>query len=147
MCWIERLENVHMQIADKDIEVYKIVYEANKQSCKSCVQGFIYKINTIYKIPSIQIRRTSIFNSIIFCVEEAYHSYTKIQYTFSRISKKDSIYKVKGIIFGNQIVPLSFNNPYYAATFVIPKGSQYAVNEQGEIISNQIMYTGKYLKL
>lgn len=53
MCWIERQENVHMQIADKDIKVYKIVYEANKQSCKSCVQGFIYKTNTIYKIPSI----------------------------------------------------------------------------------------------
>ena len=147
MCWIERLENVHMQIADKDIEVYKIVYEANKQSCKSCVQGFIYKINTIYKIPSIQIRRTSIFNSIIFCVEEAYHSYTKIQYTLQSVTVNDSFFKVKGIIFGNQIVPLSFNNPYYAATFVIPKGSKYAVNEQGEIVSNQIMYTGRYLKL
>ena len=147
MCWIERLENVHMQIADKDIEVYKIVYEANKQSCKSCVQGFIYKINTIYKIPSIQIRRTSIFNSIIFCVEEAYHSYTKIQYTLQSVTVNDSFFKVKGIIFGNQIVPLSFNNPYYAATFVIPKGSQYAVNKQGEIISNHVMCTSIDLKL
>lgn len=145
MCWIERQENIHMQIADKDIEVYKVVLEASKQSCKSCVLGFIYKTNTIYKIPSIQIRRTSIFNSIIFCVEEAYHSYTKIQYTLKSVN--DSFFKVKGIIFGNQIVPLSFNNPYYVATFVIPKGSQYAVNLEGEIISNQIMYTGKYLKL
>lgn len=147
MCWIERQENIHMQIADKDIEVYKVVLEANKQSCKSCVLGFIYKTNTIYKIPSIQVRRTSIFNSIIFCVEEAYHSYNKIQYTLKSVTVNDSFFKVKGIIFGNQIVPLSFNNPYYAATFVIPKGSQYAVNLEGEIISNQIMYTGKYLKL
>ncbi len=147
MCWIERQENIHMQIADKDIEVYKVVLEASKQSCKSCVLGFIYKTNTIYKIPSIQIRRTSIFNSIIFCVEEAYHSYTKIQYTLKSVTVNDSFFKVKGIIFGNQIVPLSFNNPYYVATFVIPKGSQYAVNLEGEIISNQIVYTGKYLKL
>lgn len=147
MCWIEKQENVHIQIADRDIEVYKIVYEANKQSCKSCVQGFIYKTNTIYKIPSIQIRKTSIFNSIIFCVEEAYHSYTKIQYTLKSATVNDSFFKIKGIIFGNQIVPLSFNNPYYAATFVIPKDSQYAVNLEGEIISNQIVYTGKYLKL
>lgn len=56
-------------------------------------------------------------------------------------------FKVKGIIFGNQIVSISLINPYYAATFVIPKGSQYAVNWKGEIISNQIVYTGKYLKL
>ena len=147
MCWIERQENIHMQIADKDIEVYKVVLEASKQSCKSCVLGFIYKTNTIYKIPSIQIRRTSIFNSIIFCVEEAYHSYTKIQYTLKSVTVNDSFFKVKGIILGNQIVPLSFNNPYYVTTFVIPKGSQYAVNLEGEIISNQIMYTGKYLKL
>ena len=136
-----------MQIADKDIEVYKVVLEANKQSCKSCVLGFIYKISTIYKIPSIQIRRISIFNSIIFCVDEAYHSYTKIQYTLKSVTVNDSFFKVKGTIFGNQIVPLSFNNPYYAAMFIIPKGSQYAVNEQGEMISDQIMYTGKYLKL
>lgn len=147
MCWIEKQENIHMQIADKDIEVYKVVLEASKQSCKSCVLGFIYKTNTIYKIHSIQIRRTSILNSIIFCVEEAYHSYTKIQYTLKSVTVNDSFFKVKGIIFGNQIVPLSFNNPYYVATFVIPKGSQYAVNLEGEIISNQIVYTGKYLKL
>ena len=87
MCWIELQENVNIQITDKDIEVYKIVFEADKQSCKSCVQGFIYKTNIIYKIPSIQIRRTSTFNSIIFCVEEAYHSYTKIQYTLKNIDK------------------------------------------------------------
>ena len=147
MCWIEIKDNVNVQIADKDFEVYKIVLNANKQSCKSCVQGFIYKTNIIYKIPYIQIIRTSIFNSIIFCVEEAYHSYTKIQYTLKSATVNDSFFKIKGIIFGNQIVPLSFNNPYYAATFVIPKGSQYAINEQDEIISNQIIYTGKYLKL
>ena len=147
MCWAERLEKVNIQIADKDIKVYKVVYKADIKSCRSCVRGFMYKANTLYKMPPIQIRKTSTFNSIIFCVEEAYHSYTKIQYTLKNATVNDSFFKVKGIILGNQIVPLSFNNPYYAAAFVIPKGSQYAVNEQGEIISNQIMYTGKYLKL
>ena len=41
---------------------------------------------------------------------------------------------------------MSFTNSYYVATFIIPKGSQYAVNWKGEIISNQIIYTGKHLK-
>ena len=34
MCWIELQENVNIQITDKDIEVYKVVFEADKQFCK-----------------------------------------------------------------------------------------------------------------
>ena len=151
MCWAEKLENVNIQIADKDIEVYKVVYKANKKSCKSCVRGFMYEANTLYKMPPIQINKSYMYRtysviSMIY-IQEAYHSYTKIQYTFSRIYEKDSIYTGKRIIFGNQLREIILDNPYYVATFVIPKGSQYAVNWKGEIVSNQIMYTGKHLKL
>ena len=151
MCWAERLENVNIQIADKDIEVYKVVYKADKKSCKSCVRGFMYEANTLYKMPSIQINKSYMYRtysviSIIY-VQEAYHSYTKIQYTLSRIYEKDSIYTGKRIIFGNQLTTIILDNPYYVATFVIPKGSQYAINWKGEIVSNQIIYTGKHLKL
>lgn len=147
MCWIELKENVNIQITDKDIEVYKIVFEADKQSCKSCVKGFMYEANTIYKIPYIQM----IYERIVYGtpnvirVEKAYHSYTKIQYTLKKVDKESTIYK--GIIVGKQLMSVKFDNPYYVATFIIPKGSQYAVNWSGEIISNQIIYTGKYLKL
>ena len=151
MCWTERMANVNIQIADKDIEVYKIVYKANKQSCKSCVQGFMYEANTLYKIPSIELKKSYMYRtysviSIIY-IQEAYHSYTKIQPTLSRLYKKSSIYKSRGIIFGNQLRAIRLDNPYYVATFIIPNGSQYAVNWKDEIISNQIIYTGKYLKL
>lgn len=142
MCWAERRENVDIQITDKDIEVYKMVLVANKQSCVSCIQGFIYKTNTIYKIPSMQIKKAYVWNSIVMYVEKAYHSYTKIQYTLRKFHNK-----TRGIIVGNCLAPMSFTNSYYVATFIIPKGSQYAVNLRGEIISNQIIYTGKYLKL
>lgn len=151
MCWIERLTNVNIQITDKDIEVYKMVCKADKQSCKSCVQDFMYEANTLYKIPPIKLKKSYMYRTYsilsIICVQKAYHSYTKIQYTLSRIYEKGSIYKSKGIIVGKQLTSIRFDNPYYVATFVIPKGSQYAVNWRGEIISNQIIYTGKYLKL
>ena len=151
MCWTEREEAVDIQIADKDIEVYKIVMKAGKQYCKSCVVGFTYEANTLYKIPSIELKKSYMYRiysvlSVIF-VQKAYHSYTKIQHTLSRIYGKGSIYKSKGIIAGNQLMAIRLDNPYYVATFVIPKGSQYAVNWRGEIISNQIIYTGKHLKL
>lgn len=151
MCWMERLANVNIQIADKDIEVYKVVYKADKKSCKSCVQGFMYEANTLYKIPSIELKKSymyrtySVINTIY--VQESYHSYTKIQPTLSRLYEKNSIYKSRGIIFGNQLRTIKLDNPYYVATFVIPKGSQYAINLKGEIVSNQIIYTGKHLKL
>ena len=146
MCWIESIENLNIQISDKDIEVYKVVLEADKQSCVSCVQDFVYKANTLYKMPStdsITHVRSALFLSTIICVEKAYHSYTKIQHTL----KRTDACKYKGLIAGNQLTSIRFDNPYYVATFIIPKGSQYAINWKGEIISNQIIYTGKYLKL
>lgn len=152
MCWIELQENVNIQITDKDIEVYKVVLKANKESCKSCVKGFMYKANTIYKIPSVKIEKTYICKAFgvsnIISVEKAYHSYTKLQYTIEKNDVKNSLYyKCKGIIVGRHLMSIRIDNPYYLATFIIPKGSQYAVNYSGEIISNQIIYTGKYLKL
>lgn len=150
MCWIENKEDLAIQIADKDIEVYKVVLEADKQSCVSCVQGFVYEVNILYKMPSIQMGRTYIDNvyylSSIVYVEKAYHSYTKVQHTLKRTGGKDPI-KYKGLIVGDRLEPIKIDNSLYVATFVIPKGSQYAINWKGEIISNQVMYTGKHLKL
>lgn len=114
------------------MEVYKMVCKADKKSCKSCVQSFIYEANTLYKIPSIELKKSYM-----------YRTYSVL----SGIYQKGSIYKSKGIIVGNQLTAIRLDNPYYVATFVIPKGSQYAVNWRGEIISNQIIYTGKHLKL
>ncbi len=151
MCWIENIENLDIKITDKDIEVYKVVLEADKQSCVSCIQNFIYEANTLYKMPSIEMGRTYIggiqYISNIVYIEKAYHSYTKVQHTLKRIEEKNYPHKYKGLIVGNQFVSINFGNPYYVATFIIPKGSQYAINWKGEIISNQIMYTGKHLKL
>lgn len=50
MCWIEILRNVKYQVADKDIEVYKIVTLANKRSCVSIIKNFNYTANILYKI-------------------------------------------------------------------------------------------------
>lgn len=147
MCWIEKQEKVDIQIADRDIEVYKIVHEASKQSCKSSIRDFIYESNTIYKIPSIQTSKTCICSSVVLCVNKAYHSYTKVKFTHRYIGEKDYPHKYKAIIAGDQLYAIETDNSCYIANFVIPKGSQYAINWKGEIISNQIMYTGKHFKL
>ena len=38
-------------------------------------------------------------------------------------------------------------NIYNLATFIIPKGSVYYENGFDEIVSSEIIYTGKYIKL
>ena len=151
MCWIENIRGLDLQIADKDIEVYKIISDASKQFCKSVIQEFVYKANIRYEMDAMELEKSSISSAFytinLICITKAYHSYTKIRFTLKKPCSPYSTPEYKGIIAGNLLMPIRIDNPYYVATFVIPKGSQYAVNWKGEIVSNQIIYTGKYLKL
>ena len=151
MCWIENTRSFDLQIANRDIEVYKIVSDASKLLCESLIQRFVYEANIKYAMDAMELEESNLDGA--FCmadliyITKAYHSYTKIRFTLKKPCSPCSIPEYKGIIAGNLLMPIRIDNPYYVATFVIPKGSQYAVNWKGEIVSNQIMYTGKYLKL
>ena len=151
MCWIENIKNLDLQIADKDIEVYKIVSDANKQSCESLIQRFVYEANIGYAMDAMELEESGLSdafcNANLIYITKAYHSYTKIRFTLKKPCSPYPKNGYKGIIAGNLSMPIRINNSYYVATFVIPKGSQYAINWKGEIVSNQIMYTGKHLKL
>lgn len=151
MCWIEDIKKLDLQIADRDIEVYKIVSDASKLSCESLIQGFVYKANIGYAMDTMELEESSVGSAFstadLIYITKAYHSYTKIRFTLKKPYSLCSPPEYKGIIAGNLLMPIRTDNPYYAATFVIPKGSQYAVNWRGEIVSNQIIYTGKHLKL
>lgn len=146
MCWIEIKDNVNFQIADKDFKVYKIVFDANKQSCTSIVRGFNYTVNILYAIP--------IESEVIdpYCgkikIEKAYHSYTGIHFIWdASYYILDRATRYKDFLFGKQKVCIPIKNDAYIATFIIPKGATYIINTKGEIVSDKIMYTGRYLKL
>ena len=151
MCWIEDKKSYDLQIANRDIEVYKIVSDASKLSCESLIQGFIYEANIGYVMDAMELEESSLSdafcNANLIYITKAYHSYTKIRFTLKKPCSPCSTPEYKGIIAGNLLMPIRIDNSYCVATFVIPKGSQYAVNWKGEIVSNQIMYTGRYLKL
>ena len=147
MCWIEIKDNINIQIADKDFKVYKIVLDANKQSCTSIVKGFIYTANTLYSIPTIESKVIDPYCGKIK-IEKAYHSYTGIHficgasyYIFGGATR------CKDVLFGKRRICIPFENYAYIATFIIPKGSTYIINTKGEIVSDKIIYTGRYLKL
>lgn len=147
MCWMEIKDNVNIQVADKDFKVYKIVLDANKQSCTSIVKGFVYTVNTLYAIPTIESKVFDPYHGRIK-IEKAYHSYTEVHFIW------DSSYYIhcgaticKDMLFGKRGICIPFENDWYIATFIIPKGSKYIINTKGEIVSDKIIYTGRYLKL
>ena len=146
MCWIEIKDNVNFQIADKDFKVYKIVLNANKQSCTSIVRGFNYTVNILYAIP--------IESEVIdpYCgkikIEKAYHSYTGIHFIWNAsYCILGGATRYKDFLFGKKKVYIPIKNDAYIATFIIPKGATYIINTKGEIVSDKIIYTGRYLKL
>ena len=143
MCWIEIKDNINVQIADKDFKVYKIVLDASKQSCKSIVKGFNYTVNTLYAIPTIESKVIDPYCGKIKIVK-AYHSYTEIHFI---CDSSYLIHRCKDFLFGKQKVCIPIKNDAYIATFIIPKGATYIINTKGEIVSNKIIYTGRYLKL
>lgn len=147
MCWIETLRNVKYQVADNDIKVYKIVKCANKQSCASIIQNFNYAANTLYKVSTLEYAAINRRPGVIK-IEKAYHSYTGIQFVCNSVFRVvKGVYRGKSIILGNRRMLMSLENDGYIATFIIPKGATYVINRCGEIVSDKIMYTGKYLKL
>lgn len=147
MCWIEVLKNVKYKVADKDIEVYKIVTWANKQSCVSIIKNFNYTANILYKIPTLEYDEIARKYGVLK-IKKAYHSYTRVQFVCNSVFHiVKGVYRFKRIIFGNRRMFISFKNDSYIATFIIPKDATYIINTKGEIVSDKIIYTGRYLKL
>lgn len=147
MCWIEIKNNINVQIADRDFKVYKIVLDASKQSCKSIVKGFNYTVDTLYNISTIESKVIGPYCEKIK-IEKAYHSYTGIHFICnSSYYIHDGLTKCKDLLFGKREICIPFENEAYIATFIIPKGATYIINTQGAVVSDKIIYTGRYIKL
>ena len=145
MCWTCNINKLEAQIAKEDINVYKIVKGATKKSCVSLFMDYTYYLKDIQ--PSLTLGVIIEPSSIFVKIAEGYHSYSSVNLVCDSIVEGILGGCVKTIQCGNRKGTFRVDNPLYLATFVIPKGSQYAMNWKGEIVSNQIIYTGKHLKL
>ena len=145
MCWNCYIENLKAQTAKKDINIYKIVKKATKESCVSLFRDYTYYLNITPPLLTlgVMIKPCTIFAKIT----EGYHSYLYVSFVCDSIKKGNFGSYVKTIQLGNSKENFTVDNSLYLATFIIPKGSVYFTNETGEIVSNRILYTGKYLKL
>lgn len=145
MCWTEIKDNINVQIADRDFKVYKVVSDANKQSCKSIIMGFDYTVNTPYYIPTIECEVFG-FKYKVVNIKKAYHSYIGIHFICDSSFYNGAI-RFKDMLVGKRRISVPFENEGYIATFIIPKGATYIINARGAVVSDKIIYTGKYIKL
>lgn len=137
MCWMGKC---NVKIAKRDFYVYKIGY-ISYRGFRSLYQNFIYKPKEINK--KVELYPIQFFLNESSCViYEGYHSYKDIAMPYS-----DSGLYFRIIYLGKLVETIKLHNIYSIATFIIPKGSEYYENDGGEIVSSNIIYTGKYVKI
>ena len=139
MCWVGT--EAVQKIAEKDFYVYKIGRVLENGIFVSYIKNFDYipkfRNRTIFLIVQISCRYT-------YVIQEGYHSYKWI--AFDDTNPYD-----RCLYLGNYNPALKENISLYKhcciATFIVPKGAKYYENEFGGIVSSEIVYTGKYVKL
>ena len=146
MCWTCKTEDLKPLKADKDTEVYKIVKHANEEFCVALYKKYCYEARFVGN-EHIDIEVKGWYINI----RTGFHSYKSVTFisdsvfTHSNMLWKSFYIGNYNIFDAQQHIPV--DNDLYLATFKIPKDSIYFENNLGEIVSNSIFYTGKYLKL
>lgn len=138
MCWEG---NFNPKIAEKDISVFKIVRKISPFKVESVYEKFPYNLDTLYILNTVE-------SEIVSCsgllgaydiVKRAFHSY---------LSDSVSTFKYSGILYitpykDNIKSPLDYfrlsDESLVRIECIVPKGSQYCINELGEIVSNKII--------
>lgn len=146
MCWTGN-DMAIKKIAERDFYVYKIGKVIENNIFISDIRGYSYipkrPNRTIPLVPYGLCVGNYIIDSYI--IDRGYHSY-------KWVALDDSYLNERCLCLGNYDNALKENLSLYGGyccigTFIIPKGTEYFENEHGHIVSSDIIYTGKYLKL
>lgn len=128
MCWTSKKPIVRL-IAEEDIPVFKVCRDLSGQIC-SFFKFYDYSLNLLYtQSEPLRIRAV---NSI----EEGFHSYS----SECVVEIQESVLHVK--FKSEEIFSYPCYNWVILVKCIIPKGSEYLINEQGECVSSSIYLTG-----
>lgn len=140
MCWsinkkkFDKDSEKYHHIAEEDMTVYKIGYVSEKDNCfHPCFKEyFSYKPNVLndeIRVVLVRGRKNS------YSIHEGYHSYDNEKKAF------DNLWFYKDMCELNSLINGSISN-ICIEKFIIPKGSVYYENEDNEIVSSQLVWTG-----
>ena len=140
MCWVSNSTAIK-KIAEKDFYVYKIGKIVWNNIFISDIRGYNYAPKCPNRIVSLVPYSLCVDSYII---DRGYHSY-------KWVALDDSYLNERYLCLGNYDPDLKENVSLYKhsciATFIVPKGAEYFENKYGHIVSSEIIYTGKYLRI
>lgn len=122
--------------AKRDIVVYKIGVEADKAIF---TPYFMTKFSYV-----VGIKNTTDPNFYIFHIDEGFHGYINIALTITFITPASAVIQKNTKDRPTINIYPTNNELLYLGKFIVPKGAIYCVNENNEIVSNEIIYTGQY---
>lgn len=133
MCWTG---NLILHTAEENIPIFKV---ANKglDGIYSYYLLSYYQLGVLKSSPIIIAKKNWILRTVK--VNTALHSYNPKKVTVNKDIFSNCIF----IYYKGKILldVLSFNKTSVVVKGFIPKGSQYCENEEGEIISDQLILT------
>ena len=140
MCWTGNATAIK-KIAERDFYVYKIGKVIGDDIFVSDIRGYSY-------IPKCPNRIVSLIPYNLYgggnIIDAGYHSY-------KQIALDDYYPNFRCLCLGNYNIafeePLEEYKSCCIATFIVPKGAEYFENKYGHIVSSEIIYTGKYLRI
>lgn len=150
MCWkinkcdFNRKYNEKIKnIASTDIVVYKVGFkDSNNIFSPYFIPGFSYEPNKVNDVVELDFNENILQ---ILSIEEGYHSYTeectcylKNNQLYIYINEKQQKY------FADDYI-LSYG--YCIGKFIIPKACEYYENIRGQIVSNNIVWTGEVMNI
>lgn len=145
MCWIS--DNITLKkIAERDFYVYKIGKVIENNIFISGIKEYSYVPKCPNKIVPLVPYSLCVCNYILdrYIIDRGYHSY-------KWVALEDAYPRERCLCLGNYDPDLKENLSLYKhsciATFIVPKGAEYYENKYGHIVSSEIIYTGKYIKL
>lgn len=138
MCW--QSKKTKIKTVRKNIPIWKVVlFDVMKRKYVSPIKGFDYIPCTRY---SAQMTFSVDAYFGVMMGHNGFHSFSsKLYCTYLRDIEKVSVYK-KSLFSGEPIRNFtndSHNTHLVIAKGYLPKGTRYAVNKRGEIISNSIV--------
>jgi len=151
MCWTANIPS-HKEplIADKDINVKKVVLKRSGDTINSVYMDCKYKLGEVMEVDEMICE----YYSQNLCVYEGLHSYHEDTVIYLTLSLMPTLYVFSGISgrkldylysgFGGRKVDYLYDcsrpySYYMEMHCIIPKGSTYYVNEHGEYVSNKLL--------
>ena len=133
MCFFKS-EKSRVLIAKKNIKVYKIGTYANDTS----FNPFFYR-EFEYPVNEIKFEKVE-FTNVIY---KGFHSYIMCELVCYNTNV--NVYSCKNPIYCS-LLPYK-GSKIYLGEFIIPKGTTYCINNNGEVVSDRLMYTGNHIEI